>query len=546
MPIFAPGAPTYNSEGELIAGVSAEGLNLGFSVALATLGTIAELQAYTSAPTSGTVQTQCYILGHAATADGGEGVFSYDPADTTSADNGGTIIVDGLGRRWHRLTGGLLHDPKFFGAVGDGATDDTNAFNAVLLATPAPGVVSASNGSFKTSSLLINAANNAILSTGASYTVPGDIPGIVDGTVLGATPWVLHGDMTLAGTATAGTANQFLASFQAVSQATSALAPSEKGVVYVAGTQLDASNAPTIYRDLVGIESHMAAGGTNAQARIWGYHTTCTFPTGTDGLSIGVEVESANNGASPAGIGALTSPYQKIGFQATADGPNPSTYAINVVSGGGVWDYGLMVQPGSIPSGGFGAVFPAGVPIGFWNTANTAVLNMIYTSASAQLVLGSQASSIVANAEVLPYADNTLILGASGMRWTQVWAVNGTIQTSDPSLKTNIKALPYALPIIAKINPITFQWKVGGFDVIHDAAGEKVSTPRPGKRTHWGFNAEEIGAVFAEMNMDFGGYVVGEDGTKHIRPDQLLSVLWKANQELLAKVEALEAKVGIS
>ncbi len=38
--------------------------------------------------------------------------------------------------------------------------------------------------------------------------------------------------------------------------------------------------------------------------------------------------------------------------------------------------------------------------------------------------------------------------------------------------------------------------------------------------------------------MNYGVYVKGEDGTEHLRPDQLVPVLWKAVQELSAIVTA--------
>jgi hypothetical protein len=63
----------------------------------------------------------------------------------------------------------------------------------------------------------------------------------------------------------------------------------------------------------------------------------------------------------------------------------------------------------------------------------------------------------------------------------------------------------------------------------------------PGARTHWGFMAPEVKAAFDAIRMDFGGHVLAEDGTQHLRPDQLIPVLWKAVQELAAKVQALEA-----
>lgn len=73
----------------------------------------------------------------------------------------------------------------------------------------------------------------------------------------------------------------------------------------------------------------------------------------------------------------------------------------------------------------------------------------------------------------------------------------------------------------------------------------KVTKPipvaRPGRRTHWGWNAAQVKAAFDVIGLDFGGYVLAEDGTQHLRPDQLVPVLWRAVQELAAEVAALKA-----
>ena len=73
------------------------------------------------------------------TQQGLAGVFQRDDADTTSADNGGTIIVDAAGRRWKRQFEGDVH-ARWFGAKGNwnGSTgqDDTAAIQAFFDATP--------------------------------------------------------------------------------------------------------------------------------------------------------------------------------------------------------------------------------------------------------------------------------------------------------------------------------------------------------------------------------------------------------------------------
>jgi hypothetical protein len=159
------------------------------------------------------------------------------------------------------------------------------------------------------------------------------------------------------------------------------------------------------------------------------------------------------------------------------------------------------------------------------------------------------------SASIIPLADNIYQLGASGGRWTAVWAVNGTIQTSDPSLKTDISPLPSALPIIQDIDPVTFKWISGGLvpekrvtrkqmpilgteDFTEEDVEEMVYVDRPGKRTHWGFLASDVKAAFDKTGLDFGGYVKDEEGTEHLRPDQLIPVLWKAVQELKSEFDS--------
>lgn len=73
-----------------------------------------------------------WVLGYTTPGDGGEGFFQLDGADHSSSDNGGTIIVDASGNRWYRETEGLPLSVKWFGATGNGTTDDTAAIQATL------------------------------------------------------------------------------------------------------------------------------------------------------------------------------------------------------------------------------------------------------------------------------------------------------------------------------------------------------------------------------------------------------------------------------
>ena len=61
------------------------------------------------------------------------GFFQRDDADTTSSDNGGTVIVDAAGRRWKRIFDGDVN-VQWFGA--NQGVDSTAAFVAALAAAP--------------------------------------------------------------------------------------------------------------------------------------------------------------------------------------------------------------------------------------------------------------------------------------------------------------------------------------------------------------------------------------------------------------------------
>jgi hypothetical protein len=81
-----------------------------------TIESIAALRLLTGTTTA----TQLLLLWNHVAGDGG-GTFRYDSTDTTTADNGGTIIVDAAGRRWKRQYSGALKI-SWFAALSNALT----------------------------------------------------------------------------------------------------------------------------------------------------------------------------------------------------------------------------------------------------------------------------------------------------------------------------------------------------------------------------------------------------------------------------------------
>ena len=69
--------------------------------------------------------------GYYTAGDGGAGEYWYDSSDTTSTDNGGTVIKANDNGRWKIVVNGTINI-ECFGVVGNGIVDDTAAFKSAL------------------------------------------------------------------------------------------------------------------------------------------------------------------------------------------------------------------------------------------------------------------------------------------------------------------------------------------------------------------------------------------------------------------------------
>jgi hypothetical protein len=124
---------------------------------------------------------------------------------------------------------------------------------------------------------------------------------------------------------------------------------------------------------------------------------------------------------------------------------------------------------------------------------------------------------------IYPAADNTLYCGYGGNSWISVSSY-AFANASDPTLKTAIEPAPPALDAVLALSPKTYRWKAGPDT----------------ERRHHGFLATDVRDVLGE---EFGGWTEDkENGLQSLAYHELTAVLWRAVQELSARVTALEAR----
>lgn len=152
------------------------------------------------------------------------------------------------------------------------------------------------------------------------------------------------------------------------------------------------------------------------------------------------------------------------------------------------------------------------------------------------------------SARIIPQSDNAGYLGESSHRWQAVYAVNGSIQTSDRNLKTEITNSALGLDFVKALRPVSYKWISGGKHFEYDEEDVRKENPTitdvAGKRNHYGLIAQEVKEALGDT--DFGGWVsedvTDENATQSLRYDQFIAPLIKAVQELSAKVDTLETE----
>ena len=202
-------------------------------------------------------------------------------------------------------------------------------------------------------------------------------------------------------------------------------------------------------------------------------------------------------------------------------------------------------------------------------TTNSAPTNILFSTAGATGE-AVERLKISSDGHLLPSADTNANLGASGVRWNNLYLVNAAIVGSDQRLKTEIATATLGLEFINKLRPVSYKLIAGenktirqayldkdgveipeGMAVPKDAtAGRIITEVIPGTRTHWGLIAQEVKAALEAVgNTDFAGWTLADkdDATSQqsLRYEEFISPMIKAMQELSATVNELKDKIAV-
>lgn len=169
--------------------------------------------------------------------------------------------------------------------------------------------------------------------------------------------------------------------------------------------------------------------------------------------------------------------------------------------------------------------FKLGVSLGGGGAGN---VRMRAQGGTNNLILGSNESDVMRINDVNgvePGTDDDFSLGSNDRRWSAVYAVNGTIQTSDRRLKRDIRPLGGGLEVIRALRPVTYRWKRDADD-----------GARPG------LIAQEVREVVPEVVVE----PENESGPLGIRYAELIPILISAvkeqNRERAEQISRLEAE----
>lgn len=127
---------------------------------------------------------------------------------------------------------------------------------------------------------------------------------------------------------------------------------------------------------------------------------------------------------------------------------------------------------------------------------------------------------------IRPNIDDSYDIGSSSFRFSEIFATNSTINTSDERQKNWIQTLDEEkmIDFISKLNPVSYKWKEG-----------------KNKETHTGLIAQQVKKV---MPFDWGLYINDEESDSFgLRYQELISPLICVAQSLIKQNEKMEEAI---
>jgi len=94
-----------------------------------------------------------------------------------------------------------------------------------------------------------------------------------------------------------------------------------------------------------------------------------------------------------------------------------------------------------------------------WRNAAGSLVNVINKNGDLGLGTSNPTDKLTVAGSVSPSSSGNYNLGSSSSRWNQVYATNGTINTSDRRMKKNIQNLRYGLKEVMNLQPVSYNWK---------------------------------------------------------------------------------------
>ena len=211
-------------------------------------------------------------------------------------------------------------------------------------------------------------------------------------------------------------------------------------------------------------------------------------------------------------------------------------------------DAGLLLQGAGNSNTLVGGTAGDAITTGIGNVVVGNAADISAATGMNQIVIGGSATGQGNHIAVVGNANATDFYAAQD-KGAKVWCTN-IDSTSDARIKKNVNSLSLGLEFINKLNPVTFNMrKAEEWDEelkVEQGWFKRSETPRQidDKEGKVGFIAQEVKQALDECNVECDIHVVGHDGIHSLDYSRFVAPLVKAVQELSAKVEELEAKLG--